>query len=76
MEEPIAFSSRIAKNFKVFAIHMVGSFRDLVPIICVIAVFQLLVLRQPFPELLDTIIGLVLVVLGLAFFVMGLEIGL
>ena len=76
MEEPIAFSSRIAKNFKVFAIHMVGSFRDLVPIICVIAVFQLLVLRQPFPELVDMIIGLVLVILGLAFFVMGLEIGL
>jgi hypothetical protein len=76
MEEPITFSNRIAKHFKVFAIHMVGSFRDLVPIICVIAVFQLVVLRQPFPELVDMIIGLVLVILGLAFFVMGLEIGL
>ena len=76
MEEPIAFSSRITKNLKVFAIHMVGSIRDLVPIICVIAIFQLLVLRQPFPELVDMIIGLVLVILGLAFFVMGLEIGL
>ena len=76
MEEPIAFSDRIVKIFKIFAIHMVGSFRDLVPIICVIAVFQLLVLRQPFPELVDMIIGLVLVILGLAFFVMGLEIGL
>lgn len=76
MEEPIAFSDRLAKIFKVFAIHMVGSLRDLVPIICVIAVFQLVVLRQPFPELVDMIIGLVLVILGLAFFVMGLEIGL
>jgi len=76
MKEPIAFSDRIVKILKIFAIHMVGSFRDLVPIICVIAVFQLLVLRQPFPELVDMIIGLVLVILGLAFFVMGLEIGL
>ena len=50
MEAPIAFSDRIAKNFKVFAIHIVGSFRDLIPIISVIAVFQLLVIRQPFPE--------------------------
>jgi hypothetical protein len=65
MEKPIAFYDRIAKNFKVFAIHMVGSFRDLIPIICVIAVFQLLVLRQPFPELFDMIIGLVLVIFGL-----------
>ena len=76
MEGPVSFSDRIAKIFKVFAIHMVGSFRDLVPIIGVIAVFQLAVLRQPLPELVDTIIGLVLVILGLAFFVMGLEIGL
>jgi len=76
MEEPTSFSDRIVKIFKVFAIHMVGAFRDLVPIICVIAVFQLVVLRQPFPELVDMIIGLVLVILGLAFFVMGLEIGL
>jgi hypothetical protein len=76
MEEPITFSDRIAKIFKVFAIHMIGSFRDLVPIMCVTVVFQLVVLRQPFPELVDTLIGLVFVILGLALFVMGLEIGL
>ncbi|CAB1070479.1 Permease of the major facilitator superfamily [Olavius algarvensis Delta 1 endosymbiont] len=76
MEKPIAFFDHITQSIRLFAIHMAGSFRDLVPIICVIAVFQLVVLRQPFPELIDTIIGLVLVILGLAFFVMGLEIGL
>ena len=76
MEKPIAFFDHITRSFRLFAIHMAGSFRDLVPIICVIAVFQLAVLRQPFPELIDTVIGLVLVILGLAFFVMGLEIGL
>jgi hypothetical protein len=76
MKEPVSFSDHMAKIFKVFAIHMLGSLRDLFPIIGVIAVFQLAVLRQPFPELVDMIIGLVLVILGLAFFVMGLEIGL
>ena len=76
MEGPVSFSDHIAKIFKVFAIHMIGSFRDLVPIMCVTVVFQLLVLRQPFPELVNTLIGLVFVILGLALFVMGLEIGL
>lgn len=76
MKEPIAFFDHITQTFRVFAIHVAGSLRDLVPIICVIAVFQLAVLRQPFPELVDAIVGLVLVILGLAFFVMGLEIGL
>lgn len=50
--------------------------RDLAPIIAVIAMFQVLVLRQPFPELLSTLTGLGLVIVGLAFFVVGLDIGL
>ena len=76
MEEHVQFSVRIFQNFKVFAIHLLGAFRDLVPIMGVTVIFQLVVLRQPFPELLDTIVGLLLVVFGLALFVMGLEIGL
>jgi len=55
---------------------LLGACRDLAPIIGVIAGFQLLVLRQPFPELLSVLAGLGLVVLGLALFVVGLEIGL
>jgi hypothetical protein len=74
--EPTGISDQIARSFKVFGIHLLGASRDLLPIIVVIAGFQLLVLRQPFPELVDMIVGLVLVVLGLAFFVLGLEIGL
>ncbi len=50
--------------------------RDLLPIILVITVFQLAVLRQPFPELLEVLIGAVLVVIGLMLFVQGLEMGL
>lgn len=49
---------------------------DLLPIILVIIVFQLAILRQPFPELLEVLIGAVLVVAGLMLFVQGLEMGL
>lgn len=50
--------------------------RDLAPIVAVIGLFQILVLRQPFPELVSTLTGLVLVIVGLALFVVGLDIGL
>ncbi len=55
---------------------MTGSFRDLLPIILVIAFFQLAVLRQPLPNLADLLVGTLLVVMGLTFFVYGLELGL
>jgi hypothetical protein len=50
--------------------------RDLLPIIAVILLFQLAVLRQPFPELLEVLMGAAMVVAGLMFFVQGLEMGL
>ena len=50
--------------------------RDLAPIITVIALFQVLVLHQSFPELLSILAGLGLVIVGLALFVIGLDIGL
>ncbi len=53
-----------------------GSFRDLVPIILVIAFFQIVVLRQPFPDLERVLVGLVFVIVGLSLFVQGLETGL
>ena len=49
-----------------------GSFRDLVPIILVIAFFQIVVLRQPFPDLERVLVGLVFVIVGLSLFVQGL----
>lgn len=55
---------------------LLGSCRDLAPIVTVIGLFQVLVLRQPFPELLSVLAGLGLVIIGLAFFVVGLDIGL
>ncbi|MFA0016141.1 DUF1538 family protein [Vibrio lentus] len=55
---------------------MLGSLRDLLPIVAVIAFFQLAVLQEPLPHLLSILLGLVLVVLGLTFFIFGLEMGL
>lgn len=59
-----------------FGRALLGACRDLTPIILVIALFQAMVLRQPFPELLSILTGLVLVIIGLALFVVGLDIGL
>lgn len=50
--------------------------RDLGPIIAVIAAFQLLVLREPIPNLGRTLEGLVAVAAGLALFVRGLRLAL
>jgi hypothetical protein len=55
---------------------MSGSLRDLLPIILVIAFFQLVVLQQPIPNFFDIILGTLFVVLGLTFFIYGLEMGL
>ncbi len=50
--------------------------KDLLPIILVIAFFQIFVLKQPLPNLLDVLVGGVFVVFGLMIFVQGLEMGL
>jgi hypothetical protein len=52
------------------------SFRDLLPIIVVIAFFQIIVLRQPFPEPLQILTGLLAVITGLALFIQGLNLSL
>ena len=58
-------------------LHRLGdALRDLLPIILVIVAFQLLVLRQPFPDVAETLAGTLFVVIGLMFFVQGLEMGL
>lgn len=49
---------------------------DLIPIILVVVFFQLVVIRQPFPEVWEVIAGSLFVVVGLMLFVEGLEMGL
>lgn len=53
-----------------------GGARDLGPIVAVVAVFQLLVLREPFPDLVGTLLGLGAVLLGLTLFIQGLKMAL
>lgn len=64
------------KHLVSFLGSLASSMRDLLPIISVIAFFQIVVLQQPVPELGSMLIGLLLVVLGLTFFIHGLELGL
>ena len=56
-----------------FSKILLGTCRDVLPIIILITGFQILVLRQPIPHLRRLIIGGVYVVIGLALFLAGLE---
>jgi uncharacterized membrane protein (DUF2068 family) len=55
---------------------MLGSMRDLLPIVVVVLFFEFVVLQQPIPELGRILVGVLFVVLGLTFFIHGLEQGL
>ena len=55
---------------------LIGSIRDLAPIIAVVLFFQLVVLQQPLPNVGQLVVGVLFVLLGLTFFIHGLEQGL
>lgn len=50
--------------------------RDLAPVVLVLAFFQFFVLHEPVPDLLDKVIGAILVLVGLALFLAGLSLSL
>ena len=60
-------------GFKRFFKLIINSCFDLLPILLVVLIFQLLVIRQPLADVGQLISGTVMVVLGLTFFMMGLE---
>jgi len=66
----------VIKNIGTALKPLLEAARDLSPIVLVIVFFQVLVLKQPIPEVGNIIAGLLFVLLGLALFVRGLEIGL
>jgi uncharacterized membrane protein (DUF2068 family) len=66
----------VQATLKKLVIAMLGSLRDLLPIVLVILFFQFVVLQQPLPNIVQLITGLIFVVLGLTFFIHGLEQGL
>lgn len=55
---------------------LLGTMRDLVPILAIVAFFQIVVLQQGVDNLLDIAVGFLFVLLGLAIFVRGLELAL
>jgi len=59
-----------------FFSSLLKSFQDLLPIIVVIGFFQLVVLKQPVPELGNILVGGIMVLFGLSLFVQGLQMAL
>ena len=53
-----------------------ASGRDLLPIVAVVAGFQIFVLQQPIPDFLGVVTGTLLVLFGLTLFMQGLDAGL
>lgn len=52
---------------------LLATFNDVLPIAVILFTFQLLVLRKPIPNLRRIVAGFLLVLIGLAFFLEGLE---
>lgn len=63
-------------SLKSFLHYLFNSCKDLMPIVLVIAFFQVIVLQQPVPDLFNILLGTLLVVVGLTLFIIGLEMGL
>lgn len=66
----------MGNTLKKLLISMVGSLRDLAPILIVIIFFQFFVLDQEIPNIGRLLVGVLFVLLGLTFFIHGLEQGL
>ncbi len=64
------------RQFNQFILSFRDSVKDILPIVIVIAFFQLVVLQKPFPNLEQILIGSLLVVIGLNFFIRGLNMAL
>jgi hypothetical protein len=64
------------EQLRLFLGSVLSSVRDLLPIVLVVAFFQIVILQEPVPNLDRILVGSLLVILGLAFFVRGLEQGL
>ena len=64
------------KPLRAFVSSILSSVRDLLPIVLVVAFFQIVVIQQPLENVVDIFIGIALIVLGLTFFIYGLEMGL
>jgi len=64
------------ESLKIFAGDLKNSFKDLLPIIIVVALFQGLIIQAVPENLASIVIGLTIVAIGLALFIRGLELGI
>ena len=63
-------------TLKIFLSDLKNSFKDLLPIIVVVALFQFLIIQQIPQNTFSIILGLLIVAVGLAIFIRGLELGI
>lgn len=71
-----ASSPSVIRSLQALGALVRTSLRDLGPIVAVIVVFQLAVIREPFPDVGAALLGLLAVVAGLTLFVQGLQLAL
>ena len=64
------------KQLRLLGKSLLGSLRDLLPIILVVGFFQVTVIQQPIPNFAEILVGTLFIVVGLTLFVHGLETGL
>lgn len=62
--------------FKVFVSDLKNSFRDLFPIVLVVGIFQAFFVGKMPENVISIVLGLVIVAIGLAIFIRGLELGI
>jgi len=60
-------------SFRHVFTELFSAFLDVLPIVLVIAVFQTLIIQKPFPNLEETVFGLLLMIFGLFLLIQGLE---
>lgn len=70
------YGNCVTRLIRHFSKALTESIRDLLPIVVVIAFFQLLVFKQPLPEQGKLLFGTLQVVIGLTLFIQGLKMGL
>lgn len=66
----------IKESMKIFGGDLKNSFKDLIPIILVVAFFQVAIIQAVPDNLSSIVIGLSIVAVGLALFIRGLELGI
>jgi hypothetical protein len=71
-----AASEIFSFDITLIVLELLGVIKDILPILMVIAFFQLLIIKKPIPRLKRTGFGIVLVIIGLYAFIIGLEMGL